>query len=161
IQSAMGGEHGRGFTQVADEIRALAERVTEATKQITGLVKGIQGDTYDAVVAKEESTKEVVRGSTLADKAGNALQSIYGSIERQAGAHRRAGWPAAATRGAVRHARAVGVRHERRRLARSGGRPTRASTWSGGRADQRRCSIWRVRRQPARRLHLRRVWRSV
>jgi len=84
IQSAMGGEHGRGFTQVADEIRALAERVTEATKQITGLVKGIQGDTYDAVVAMEESTREVVRGSKLADDAGNALESIYGSVERQA-----------------------------------------------------------------------------
>jgi twitching motility protein PilJ len=84
IQSAMGGEHGRGFTQVADDIRALAERVTEATKQITGLVKGIQGDTYDAVVAMEESTKEVVRGSTLADEAGKSLQSIYGSVERQA-----------------------------------------------------------------------------
>src|SRR5690242_18046626 len=83
IQSAMGGEHGRGFTQVADDIRALAERVTEATKQITGLVKGIQGDTYDAVVAMEESTKEVVRGSNLADEAGKALQSIYGSVERQ------------------------------------------------------------------------------
>jgi methyl-accepting chemotaxis protein len=84
IQSAMGGEHGRGFAQQADEIRALAEQVTEATKQITGLVKGIQGDTYDAVVAMEESTSEVVRGATLADDAGNALQSIYGSVERQA-----------------------------------------------------------------------------
>ena len=84
IQSAMGGEHGRGFTQVADDIRALAERVTEATKQITGLVKGIQGDTYDAVVAMEESTREVVRGSNLADEAGKSLQSIYGSVERQA-----------------------------------------------------------------------------
>src|SRR5215467_9894419 len=83
IQSAMAGEHGRGFAVVADEIRLLAERVTEATKQITGLVKGIQGDTYDAVVAMEESTKEVVRGSTLADEAGKALQSIYGSVERQ------------------------------------------------------------------------------
>jgi methyl-accepting chemotaxis protein len=83
IQSAMGGEHGRGFTQVADEIRALAERVTEATKRISTLVKGIQGDTYDAVVAMEESTKEVVRGSKLADDAGNALQTIYGSVERQ------------------------------------------------------------------------------
>jgi hypothetical protein len=58
--------------------------VTEATKEITGLVKGIQGDTYDAVVAMEESTKEVVRGSTLADEAGKALQSIYSSVERQA-----------------------------------------------------------------------------
>jgi methyl-accepting chemotaxis protein len=101
IQSAMGGEHGRGFTQVADEIRALAERVTEATKQITGLVKGIQGDTYDAVVAMEESTKEVVRGSNLADEAGKALQSIYGSVERQAGIVEDIGSAAAERKGAA------------------------------------------------------------
>lgn len=43
IQSAMAGEHGRGFAVVAEEIRMLAERVTEATKRIATLVKGIQG----------------------------------------------------------------------------------------------------------------------
>ncbi len=84
IQSAMAGENGRGFAVVADEIRALAERVSEATKRVTTLVKSIQGDTYEAVVAMEESTQEVVSGSQLADDAGRSLQSIYGSVERQA-----------------------------------------------------------------------------
>src|SRR5262249_27534264 len=83
IQSAMAGEHGRGFAVVADEIRVLAERVTEATKRIATIVKSIQGDTYEAVVAMEESTQEVVTGSRLADEAGRALQSIYGAVERQ------------------------------------------------------------------------------
>jgi methyl-accepting chemotaxis protein len=84
IQSAMAGENGRGFAVVADEIRALAERVSEATKRVTTLVKSIQGDPYEAVVAMEESTQEVVSGSKLADDAGRSLQSIYGSVERQA-----------------------------------------------------------------------------
>jgi Mg2+ and Co2+ transporter CorA len=84
IQSAMAGEHGRGFAVVADEIRLLAERVTEATKKIATIVKSIQGDTYEAVVAMEESTQEVVTGSRLADEAGEALRSIYGAVERQA-----------------------------------------------------------------------------
>jgi methyl-accepting chemotaxis protein len=83
IQSAMAGENGRGFAVVADEIRALAERVSEATKKVTTLVKSIQGDTFEAVVAMEESTQEVVSGSKLADDAGRSLQSIYGSVERQ------------------------------------------------------------------------------
>ena len=83
IQSAMAGEHGRGFAVVADEIRILAERVAEATKRVGTLVKGIQGDTYEAVVAMEESTQEVVNGSRLADAAGRSLQSIYGAVERQ------------------------------------------------------------------------------
>ncbi len=84
IQSAMAGEHGRGFAVVADEIRLLAERSTESTKRIATLVKSIQGDTYEAVVAMEDSTQEVVKGSQLADDAGRALNSIYIAVERQA-----------------------------------------------------------------------------
>ncbi len=84
IQSAMAGEHGRGFAVVADEIRLLAERSTESTKRIATLVKSIQGDTYEAVVAMEESTQEVVKGSNLADEAGRALNSIYSAVENQA-----------------------------------------------------------------------------
>ncbi len=84
IQSAMAGENGRGFAVVADEIRLLAERSTESTKQIATLVKSIQGDTYEAVVAMEDSTQEVVKGSQLADEAGRALNSIYSAVERQA-----------------------------------------------------------------------------
>ena len=84
IQSAMAGEHGRGFAVVADEIRLLAERSTESTKRIATLVKSIQGDTYEAVVAMEDSTQEVVRGSQLADDAGRSLNSIYTAVERQA-----------------------------------------------------------------------------
>ena len=83
IQSAMAGEHGRGFAVVADEIRLLAERSTESTKRIATLVKSIQGDTYEAVVAMEDSTQEVVKGSQLADEAGRSLNSIYSAVERQ------------------------------------------------------------------------------
>src|SRR5579859_8139108 len=84
IQSAMAGEHGRGFAVVADEIRLLAERSTESTKRIATLVKSIQVDTYEAVVAMEDSTQEVVKGSQLADEAGSSLNSIYKAVERQA-----------------------------------------------------------------------------
>ena len=80
----MAGEHGRGFAVVADEIRLLAERSTESTKRIATLVKSIQGDTYEAVVAMEDSTQEVVKGSQLADDAGRSLNSIYSAVERQA-----------------------------------------------------------------------------
>src|SRR6516162_6403970 len=83
IQSAMAGEHGRGFAVVADEIRLLAERSTESTKRIATLVKSIQGDTHEVVVAMEDSTQEVVKGSQLADDAGRALNSIYTAVERQ------------------------------------------------------------------------------
>ncbi|HEX5504225.1 MAG TPA: methyl-accepting chemotaxis protein [Thermomicrobiales bacterium] len=76
IQAAMAGEHGKGFAVVAEEVRRLAERTGEASKQIGALVKGIQAETAEAVAAMEDGTREVVTGSHLADEAGQSLQAI-------------------------------------------------------------------------------------
>jgi methyl-accepting chemotaxis protein len=76
ITAAMAGEHGRGFAVVADEVRRLAERASAATRQIAELVKSIQMDTAEAVVAMENGTREVVEGSRLAEVAGQRLVAI-------------------------------------------------------------------------------------
>lgn len=76
IQAASAGEAGRGFTVVSEEIQSLAERSAEATKRIAVLVKTIQSETNETVVSMEDATREVVEGSGLADRAGNALQEI-------------------------------------------------------------------------------------
>jgi methyl-accepting chemotaxis protein len=76
IQAAMAGEHGRGFAVVAEEVRRLAERAAGATKQINSLVTSIQTETAEAVVSMDNSTREVVTGSQLADEAGAALTQI-------------------------------------------------------------------------------------
>ena len=76
IQAASAGEAGRGFSVVAEEVQRLAERSAYATRQIAGLVKGIQTDTQDAVGAMERSTQGVVEGAKLSDNAGSALQEI-------------------------------------------------------------------------------------
>ena len=76
IQAAMAGEAGRGFAVVAEEVERLAERSAEATRQIEGLVKTIQSETTETVTAMEESTREVVEGSQLANEAGRALGEI-------------------------------------------------------------------------------------
>ncbi|MFO1504156.1 MAG: methyl-accepting chemotaxis protein [Steroidobacteraceae bacterium] len=76
IQASMAGEAGRGFAVVADEVQRLAERATNATKQIDALVRTIQADTNGAVVSMERSTADVVGGATLAENAGNALEKI-------------------------------------------------------------------------------------
>ena len=76
IQAASAGEAGRGFSVVAEEVQRLAERSGEATKQIGGLVKTIQGDTHDAVAAMEKSTLGVVEGAKLSDMAGQSLREI-------------------------------------------------------------------------------------
>lgn len=76
IQAAMAGDAGQGFAVVAEEVERLAERSNEATKQIAALIKAIQGETSEAISAMEESTREVVGGSTLAVQAGEALEEI-------------------------------------------------------------------------------------
>jgi twitching motility protein PilJ len=76
IQAASAGEAGRGFTVVAEEVQRLAERSSEATKQIGAIVKTIQQDTNDAVSAMERSTEGVVEGAKLSDAAGQALNEI-------------------------------------------------------------------------------------
>jgi twitching motility protein PilJ len=76
IQAAMAGEAGKGFAVVAEEVERLAERSTEATKKISGLIKSIQSDTNEAISAMEETTQEVVGGSRLADEAGRRLGEI-------------------------------------------------------------------------------------
>ena len=69
----MAGDAGRGFAVVADEVQRLAERSTNATKQIEVLVRAIQADTTEAVVSMERSTTDVVGGALLAENAGAAL----------------------------------------------------------------------------------------
>jgi twitching motility protein PilJ len=81
IQAASAGEAGRGFTVVAEEVQRLAERSTQATRQIAGLIRTIQIDTQDAVAAMERSTQGVVAGTRLSDDAGNALDEI-GRVSR-------------------------------------------------------------------------------
>jgi methyl-accepting chemotaxis protein len=76
IQAASAGEAGRGFAVVAEEVQRLAERSSEATKQIGAIVKAIQADTQDAVAAMEKSTQGVVEGAQLSDAAGSALSEI-------------------------------------------------------------------------------------
>ena len=76
MQAAMAGESGRGFAVVADEVQRLAERSSNATKQIEALVRTIQADTNEAVSSMEASTTGVVKGANLAENAGEALKEI-------------------------------------------------------------------------------------
>ena len=82
IQAAMAGEAGRGFAVVAEEVERLAERSTSATKQIDALTKSIQSETNEVVASMEETIREVVDGSSLANEAGQALSEIR-SVSQQ------------------------------------------------------------------------------
>jgi methyl-accepting chemotaxis protein len=80
IEAARAGEQGRGFAVVADEVRALAERTTKATKEIGQMIKAIQQETKGAVTSMEDGVKEVVNGTAKAARSGEALQDILTQI---------------------------------------------------------------------------------
>ena len=75
------GSISRGFAVVADEVRKLAERSSLATKEIGGLIKGIQKSVREAVSAMQESASEVEAGVVRANSAGEVLTSILGAAE--------------------------------------------------------------------------------
>lgn len=80
IEAARAGEQGRGFAVVADEVRALAERTTKATREIGDMIMAIQCETRQAVKAMEEGVQEVEKGATSSEKSGVALETILTQI---------------------------------------------------------------------------------
>ncbi|MBJ6725417.1 methyl-accepting chemotaxis protein [Geomesophilobacter sediminis] len=80
IEAARAGEQGRGFAVVADEVRALAERTTTATRQISEMIQTIQRETASAVTAMEEGVREVNMGTEDAASSGRALEDILNQV---------------------------------------------------------------------------------
>lgn len=80
IEAARAGEQGRGFAVVADEVRALAERTTKATREIAGMIKAIQSETKKAVCAMEKSVQEVEKGTDQTARSGGALSDIIDQV---------------------------------------------------------------------------------
>jgi len=81
IEAARAGEHGKGFAVVADEVRKLAERSANATKEIGGLIKSIQSGVEEAVTSMEQVAKEVEDGTQLSQQAGKSLEEIMGAVD--------------------------------------------------------------------------------
>jgi methyl-accepting chemotaxis protein len=80
IEAARAGEHGRGFAVVADEVRKLAERTTEATKEIGDTISAMQKETKSAVNSMDEGVREVEAGVEETEKSGEALRDILKQI---------------------------------------------------------------------------------
>jgi twitching motility protein PilJ len=84
IEAAGAGEAGLRFAVVAEEVRKLAERSSKAAKDIVVLIKGIQSETQEAVVAMEEGTREVEAGYRVTVQAGDSLHEIGGITQKAA-----------------------------------------------------------------------------
>ena len=84
IEAARAGEQGRGFAVVADEVRKLAERTANSTKEISGMIVKIQDGTGEAVKEMGVSVTKVNEGVELARKAGDSVSSIREAAENAA-----------------------------------------------------------------------------
>src|SRR6266571_3839693 len=81
IEAAGAGEAGKRFAIVAQEVKRLAERTVDATRQIKGLIEEIQKATNSTIMVTEEGTKAVDKASGLVDKVHQSFTSIMGMVE--------------------------------------------------------------------------------
>jgi methyl-accepting chemotaxis protein len=76
IEAARAGEQGRGFAVVADEVRKLAERTSQATQEIAGLIGDIQNRIGDTVVGMQQANAQTSKSLTLVGATETALRDI-------------------------------------------------------------------------------------
>jgi aerotaxis receptor len=76
IEAARAGEQGRGFAVVADEVRKLAERTANSTKDIAFTIKEITSVSDAAVQSMQGAVGEVETGIALIRKSGEGLKNI-------------------------------------------------------------------------------------
>ncbi|WP_374725979.1 methyl-accepting chemotaxis protein [Pseudomonas hunanensis] len=82
IEAARAGEQGRGFAVVADEVRNLAQRTSQATVAISEVVAQNRELAKQAVASMQSSTLKTEHGVELANQAGAVIQDIHHGAQR-------------------------------------------------------------------------------
>ena len=82
IEAARAGEQGRGFAVVADEVRSLAARTSQAAKEIVDVVQKNQALAQAAVASMASSRVQAEQGLSLANEAGSVIVEIQDGAQR-------------------------------------------------------------------------------
>ncbi|MGM9957542.1 MAG: methyl-accepting chemotaxis protein [Peribacillus sp.] len=80
IEAARAGEHGKGFAVVAEEVRKLAEQVTDSVGDITGIVTAIQTGSKTVVHSLEDGYTQVDEGTQQITITGQTFETINHSV---------------------------------------------------------------------------------
>jgi len=81
IIAAQAGERGKSFSVVASEIKDLAKRTGNHTREISEIILGVREETERAVKAITLSEKRISEGSELSHRSGAALRKIVDGIQ--------------------------------------------------------------------------------
>ncbi|HYI10974.1 MAG TPA: HAMP domain-containing methyl-accepting chemotaxis protein [Thermoanaerobaculia bacterium] len=82
ILAAQAGEHGKGFSVVAAEIRELSERTASSTRDIANLIRAVQNEVENALRATSAGSGLVENGVSLSHEAGKVLNNILESASK-------------------------------------------------------------------------------
>ncbi|WP_268237295.1 methyl-accepting chemotaxis protein [Pseudomonas fluvialis] len=82
IEAARAGEQGRGFAVVADEVRSLAARTSQATEEIVEVVKRNHELAQTAVSGMDNNRQRAEQGVDLVQDAGQLIQAIQGEARQ-------------------------------------------------------------------------------
>lgn len=80
VEAVRAGEHGKGFTIVANEIRRLADQSQRSTEKISALVSEIQNSINSTVMVTEEGTKTVKTGVTIAKNTEQTFAGVEEAV---------------------------------------------------------------------------------